>query len=228
MVAPVGVDHPYLGKGGVPLLLPGEVVLAEGDVIQVHGKAVAFDEPRQPLPVQLQKAGEDRDAVGALHPEGQGVRHPQVRLPALHRVDDILLHRRQFIRGQRPLDKVDLGGLDGGALPLGDDLDTLGAGIGPLVELPRQRLHPEGIDRLRQRLPAVVHLGLGKNGVLAGVEQRLVDALHVVAVQQPQPGDAGKPQKGPQVPEQPGALLGVGGLFLYIDTKDSHLSLPLL
>ncbi len=226
MVAPVGVNHPYFGKGGLPLLLPGEVVLAEGDVIQVHGQAVALDEGRQPLPVQLQKAGQGRHLLRLLHRQGQGLRQLQLCLPAFHRVDDILLHRRQLFGGKLPLQKVDLGCLDGGALPLGDNLDALGAGIGPLVKLAGKGLHPEGIGRFRQLLPAVVQLGLRKDGAFAGLKQLLGDALHVVAVQKAQAGEAGNPQKAPQVPQQPGALLGVGGLFLYIDAKDSHFQSP--
>ena len=116
-------------------MLADKIGLAEGDVIQVHGQAIVVDKILQPLFVQLGEALQGGNLGGNFIGNGQGFRNLQGSFPTLHRVNHILLELRQLFLGQIAVQGIDLGGADQGTFALGDDLDALGGGIGPLVEL---------------------------------------------------------------------------------------------
>ena len=216
VVGPVGVDHADLGDGGITLLL-GEILLAEGDVVQIHGQAIVGDELGQLLPAQTNKAGE------GLHGGGDGIFHRQsglfgqIGLAGLHRVDDVFFHRFQLLGGDIALQQVEAGAAHHRALALADELDALAGGIGPLVKLAGQVLHREhGPFPLGQGKGGVVGLGLAEDSGHAAVKQLLANALHVIAVEQPQAGNGIDLQQAAQFPQQGLGLAVKAGLALYI------------
>jgi len=218
VIGPIGVDHLDLGDGGVPLLA-AEVLLTELDVAEVHGKALLCDEVLQSLLVQLV------EAVQHLHRRGDGVLHLEGGLgfqrgfAGLHRVDDVLFDLGHLGLGQAALQQVDLGGAHQRALALADELDALGGGIGPLVELAGQVLHREGHALgLGQLGVGVVHRRLAEHRGGALLKQRLVDALDVVPVQQPQPRQARCPQQTHQLLLQPLGFHIEAGFLFNVDT----------
>ena len=52
VIRPIGVHHPHLRDGGVPLLLIPEIGLEELQVRQVHGQAVVRQQPGQTVLIQ--------------------------------------------------------------------------------------------------------------------------------------------------------------------------------
>ena len=56
MIRPVGVDHAYLGDGGVALLLVAEIVLTELDIVIVHGKAELVHEGVESEGIEVDEA----------------------------------------------------------------------------------------------------------------------------------------------------------------------------
>ena len=195
-----------------------EIRLEESQVLQVHGQAQPRQQGLQASPVQ---GGEARDGLHVRRDGGlrrQALRQVQRGLPALHRVDDVPLHRLCVRRRQGAEQQIDLGGADRGPLPLGHQLDALGGGVRPLVELPRQGLHAEG-DAVPggQGRGGVVHLGLGEHRPHRPAEGGLVQPLRVVAVQQAQVLQGGDAHHGPQLPQQALGLLPEPRLLFHID-----------
>ena len=215
MIGPVGVDHPDFRDGGVPVLAD-KIGLAEGDVIQVHGQAIVVDEILQPLLVQLGEALQGGNLGGNLIGNGQGFRDLQGSFPALHRVNHILLELRQLFLGQIAVQGVDLSGADQGTFALGDDLDALGGGIGPLVKLTGQGLHGEhrGTGQLHGS-GGGVQLGLGEYGLHGVIKQLLGDVFRVVPVKQPQIFQAGNAQQVAGFAEQTLGLVVQTGLLFH-------------
>lgn len=64
MVGPIGVDHADLGDGGVAILI-AEVLLAEGDVRFVHGKAAIGDKGGKAGLVELAEASSTSTGWGS-------------------------------------------------------------------------------------------------------------------------------------------------------------------
>ena len=88
VVGPVGVDHADLGDGGVAVLI-AEVLLAEGDVCLVHGKAAIGDKGGKAGLVELAEAVEHLDGLGlgSLHVQRLGqVERGDARLDGVHHV----------------------------------------------------------------------------------------------------------------------------------------------
>ena len=90
VVGPVGVHHPHLGDGGVPLLLVPEVGLQEFQVVQVHGQPQGVQQAGQGLSVHGGKAVHCVHAVGSGVLPHQRLGLVQGGLPAFHRVDEVL------------------------------------------------------------------------------------------------------------------------------------------
>ena len=218
VIGPVGIHHPDLRNGGIPVLLVPEIGLEEFQIVQVHGKAQFFQQSGKGRLVHGNKALHSGDGLGDGIINGQGLRQGQRGLPALHRVDDVLLDGRQLFLRHLAGKHIDLGGAHRGAVALGDDLDALGSGIRPLVILAGQRLHGEDQVPLRDLIGHVVHLGLGKNGVDGGIEEGLPDVLRVIAVQHPEPRQAADTQKVLNFLQEALRLLGLAFLFFYIYT----------
>ena len=220
VIGPVGVDHLDLGDGGVAVLR-AEVLLAELDIAQIHGQALFVDELLQALFVQLV------EALQRGHSGGHGILHLQGSfglqrsLAGLHRVDNVLLDLCHLLLGQGTLQQVDTGRANQRALALADELDALGGRIGALVELAGQVLHSKGNAlEFRQLRIGVVHRRLTEHGSSALVEQCLVDALHVIAVQQAQAAQGLDAQQAHQLIFQALGFHIKAGLLFYINTID--------
>ena len=125
MVGPVGIHHPDLGDGGVPLLLVPEVGLQKGQVVQVHSQPHLLQQAGQRRPVHGDEPVHGVHPVGDAVGPGQGLRLVHRSLPALHGVDEIGLNLVQLRRGQLALEHVDLGVGHQGALHPGHQLDAL-------------------------------------------------------------------------------------------------------
>ena len=227
VIGPVGVDHLDLGDGGVTVLR-AEILLAELDITKVHGKAVVRNELFQLLFVQLVEALQhlDRGRHGVLH--FQGLLGVQRSLAGLHRVDDIFLDLGHLLIGQGTLQQIDAGRTHQRALALTDELDALGSGVCALVELAGQIFHRKGHTVAGGQLGiGVIHRRLAEHGVCTLVEQRFVDAFHVVTVQQTQTGQFLDAQQAGELIFQAGGFHIEAGLFFHINTIDHWVGSPL-
>ena len=225
VIGPVGVDHADLGDGGVAILI-AEVLLAEGDVRLVHGKAALGNKGGKAGLVELAEAVEHLDGLGlgGLHVQRLGqVERGDARLDGVHHVvlDGI---DGGLVQGAR--DHIDLGGAHGGALALADELHALAGGVGALVKLARQEFDgKDGAIACGELVVGHIDLGLAKDGRHAGAEQLLVDALDVVAVDDPQGLDALDAENFGQLALELLSLDVEPGFLLHVDTRD-HWFLP--
>ena len=226
VIGPIGVHHPDLRDGGVPVLVVPEVGLKEFQVVQVHGKAQLVQQLGKARLVQSGEAGDSLHGGGDLHFHLEGVHFLQSGLPGLHGVDDVVLDLLHVGGGQLAGEEIHLGGADRGPLALGEELDAGSGGVRPLVELARQVLHGKGnVILAGESGGGVIHLGLGEHRLHGPAEGLLVQALHIVAVEDPQPRQGGDPKEALELIEQPGGLLPQGGLFLYINAAYHRLIL---
>ncbi len=113
------------------------------------------------------------------------------RLARFDRIDNIVLDGGKGLVGAAALDDQHPGESHIRTLALADQLDTLGGGIGALIELPRQRLHREHARTVGGKLARhVVDLRLAEHRGNALLEQLRVDAVDIVAVDHAQTGVA--------------------------------------
>ena len=191
MVRPVGVDHLDFGDRGVALFA-SEVLLAEGNVGEVHGELAVGKEAAQAVLVELVEAGEhfDRARGGLLG--GEGVDRVERGLARFYGVDQIVLDGGHVGFGKVAFQIVDLGVAHGGALALADELDAFARAVGALVELARQGFDREdrGALGVGQVIVDVVGGGFAEDGGNAAREQVVADAFDVVAVHKAQAGEA--------------------------------------
>ena len=225
VIRPVGVDHLHFGDGGVTVLGIPEVGLTAECVVQIHGKALGTDKLLQTGPVQsgkaLYRSNSLRHSIAGL----QGLRHLQRSLPGFHRVDQIGLDPLEFLIGDVALQYIDPGILHGGTLTQGGELDALGAGIGPLVELTGQVLNGKDLAVTgRELVIDHIHRGLGEDGIPHRIEYLPADALHIIPVQQPDMAELRKPEIVPERRQNPGSLHGKGFLLLHIDPVNRHIA----
>ena len=143
-----------------------EVILEEAQVVHVHGQSVLVDQRSKRILIKRSKAGEGGnlggDGIGLL----QALGFIQAGFPALYGVDDIFLDALKLLGGDGAIEGIDLGGGYQRTLAAGQDSDALGAGIGPLIVLTRERLHGKygAVTQLRHGFViAVVHHGLGED-----------------------------------------------------------------
>ena len=225
VVGPIGVDHADLGDGGVAILI-AEVLLAEGDVRLVHGKAALRNKGGKAGLIELAEAVEHLDGLGlgGLHVQRLGqVERGDARLDGVHHVvlDGL---DGGFVQSAR--DHIDLGGAHGGALALADELHALAGGVGALVKLARQEFDgKDGAIACGELVVGHIDLGLAKDGRHAGAEKLLVDALDVVAVDDPQGLDALDAENLGQLALELLSLDVEPGFLLHVDTRD-HWFLP--
>ena len=168
------------------------------------------------------------------HGSGHGVIHLQGlfglqrSLAGFHRVDDILFDLGHLLGGQSALQQVDTGRAHQRALALTDELDALGSRSCALVELAGQILHGEGHALGSGQLcVGVIHRRLAEHGADALVEQCLVDAFYIVAVQQTQTGQVLDAQQAGEFVFQTVCLDIKAGLFFHINTIDHWVGSPL-
>ena len=184
VIGPVGVDHADLRDGRVTML-GAEIVPAEADIVRIHRQCVFLHECSKTGFVQFAEAvaGIDRRRNVVLYIEC--VHRVQRSFTAFHGVDDVLFRRLNLRLGQVAVEHIHLGGTHKRTVTLGDDLDALCGGVGTLVKLTGQILHGEhgAIICIADRIGAHIQLRLGEYGFFALLKQRLVDFLHIVAVE---------------------------------------------
>ena len=227
MIAPVGVDHANLGNGGIALLAP-EIRLAEGQVVAVHGQAVLLHKGGNFLAVQRVEALQRLDGFGRVVLLAQRLLFGQVGLAALHGVDEVAADAVQLLGRGRAGEEIHARRAHGGPLPLTDQLDALLAARRTRVELPRQVF--DGDHRVRalgQTVVGHVHGRLGKDHRHAAIKQRLLDALHVVAVEHAHARHALDEQNVPDLLQKALRLHGVFGRFFHIYAVNCHVHSPL-
>ena len=129
-----------------------------------------------------------------------------------------------LVQGAR--DYIDLGGTHDRALALADELHALAGGVGALVKLARQEFDgKDGAIACGELVVGHIDLGLAKDGRHAGAEQLLIDALDVVAVDDPQGLDALDAENLGQLALELLSLDVEPGVLLHVDTRD-HWFLP--
>ena len=163
---------------------------------------------------------------GMLHLQGSlGV---QRSLAGLHRIDDVFLDLSHLLIGQGAFQQVDAGRAHQRTVALADELDALGGRVGALVELAGQILHGERhAVGDRQLCIGVIHRRLTEHGGDALLEQSLVDALHVVAVEQTQTVQLLDAQQRDELIAQALGLAVEAGFLFNIDTI-YHWEIPLV
>ena len=206
VVGPVGIHHPHLGNGGVPMLRIPEIGLQKFQVVQVHSQPQPVQQSGQTVPTQPSEARQRLHHRRLVMGTDQRFRLLHGGLPALHGVDEVALYPVQILLSQPSLQQIYSGVADQGAFHTGHQLNALGAGIRPLVELPRQGLHRQQAVKVpglgEALVPDHVHLRLGEYDVLCLLVDGGVDALHVVAVQNADTLQTFDAQKAPQIPQQ--------------------------
>ena len=215
VIGPVGVDHANFRQRGVAAL-GLEVLLAKRQIGVVHRQPVLAAEGVQLRLAIAREALHDRHGLGQGVVGAQRLRLFQRSLAAFHGVDDVLFERLHILVGKVALEDIHQRRAHDGALALGHQLYALGGGVGALVKLSRQVLR--GKDHalvLRQFVVDVVQLRLGKDAVPRLHKQRRVQPLHVVAVEQAQPGQVGHAEEGARVLEQRAGLVVKAGLFFH-------------
>ena len=216
MIRPIGIKHAHLRDGRVAALSL-EVFLAAEEVIQVHRQAKALMQRKEAGFIKLREARERFHAFRRFKRRFERLHRSKGCFPAFHRVDDILFHRgkRGFIH--RAKEHVDLRRAHERALPLGDELNALACGVRTLVKLAGQGFHRKhrGSPFLRQGFINIVHRRLGEHVRHATGEQRFGYALHIIAVEQPEPGELRKAKQRLQLVEQGFCLIGLRRLLFH-------------
>ena len=215
MVRPIGIQHTDLGDGGLAVLA-GEVVADHLDVGQVHSQAHIVDDALQSSLVQSGEALQGLNGGGNVVGDLQGLGHFQGSLAGLHGVDDLLLDGLDLGLGGSAGQLIHPGGANQRTVALGDHLNALCGGVSALVELTGQVLHSEHHAVMDgQGVIDVVGLGLSEHGGDAGLEQVLLDVLHIVAVEHTHAGDRADAQNTVDLAQQCAGLVVQTLLLLY-------------
>ena len=186
------------------MLLVTEVVAAEFEVVERHGKAHGAVVLRHFVVVPGDEALDALDVVGnrGFHIQRRGL--VQRGKTALDGVDQVILHLFEFFVGDVALERDHAGGEHLAALALCEQLDALLGGVAALVILTGEIFH-------REYLPAVLngerllinHIGvrLGEHDALCIVIFLFRQTLHIVAHDIAQVGDASHSEIVSDVPE---------------------------
>ena len=187
VVGPVGVDDLQFCYCRIPVFLL-EVFLHEGQVFVTHGKALG-------LAVEFElHVAHFPETVDHVH----GFRRFQIHFQGgrlffrsflgVHRVDVIPFDLIHFRIGDGAGEDDDSGVFHGRFRGGVDEPDALGGGVCPLVILPRQVFHGEAFGAGRQVEGLVVdhvHRRFREDAEPGRLIGLLVDAFHIVAVQDP-------------------------------------------
>ena len=145
------------------------------------------------------------------------MRLAQGGFPAFHWVDQVVLDFFEAVRADFAGQAVDGGGPDERAVLLGEELDALGGGVGPLVVLPRQRFDREdGGSGLCRGLLVMgdVAVRFRQYAVPGGGVFCVADAGEVIAFQDAKFLQFGEAEVLPQVRQQLAGLdVKAGALF---------------
>ena len=220
MVGPIGVDDAQFRQGGVAVLHIAEVVAAADEVGGAHGHAQFADRGGQALVAPAGEAEHDGHAFGLGGVHAQGVGLVRGGLAGLDGVDQLGCDAAAQVAVHLAKERVDHGAGHARAALAGEQLQALRGGIGALVELSGQVFDGEDRIGLRQLVEHVVHLRLAEHDGQALFKQRGVHALDVIAVQKPQPGQAGDAGQSVELLQRALSLLVVGRALFHIYSVD--------
>ena len=199
VIRPVGVYRAQLGHGGVAVLGPGEVLLAEGQILGAHRKAQLLYHSRDLVKRHRYESLDALYVLGRGHGHVQRVRHLQAGLAALHGVDEVALDALGLLAGHA-LKGVYGGRAHLGALALGEQLHALRRRVGALVVLAGQVLHGEHmLAHIGQLRAHGVTVGLGEHYAAGALQLLARKALHVVALEYAHARKARKAQRKAQI-----------------------------
>ena len=196
--------------------------MQELEVVQIHSQSQRVEQLRQGGFVHGRKAGDRCHFAGGLIGALQRFGFVHGGHAAFHRVHQILGDFLHIRIGEDTLQHIDPGIGHQGPGCAGQQLDALGTGVGPLVELTGQCFHGQNAVRtLRQGERLVighVHRGIGKHHAPGLLEYVRLDVVHIVAVEDPNAGKGVDAQERPKIGKNGGGLRTEAGLLLGIDS----------
>ena len=178
VVRPVGINDANLGDGRIALLI-GKVLLAEGEVSQVHSKAVRSNELLEAVLVKGVKALKNlyvcRLRDGNLESLGQ----LKGSLASFNGVDQVVFDGGNVCLSEVSGQHIEASGAHQWTLSLADELHTFSCRVCALVKLTRQKLNSKRTNSrtFRRKLwhgtAGKIGLWLGENGGDAGLKEFL-------------------------------------------------------
>ena len=182
VVGPICIDHADLGDRGVAAF-GLEVILTEGDVVDVHCEGVVGNERLKSRAVEGGEAFKDLYVSGNGIFCREGLEGIESRFAGFNGVDEEFGDLGKLGVRNIAVDRVDLCGANSGTVAAGDQLNALRRGVRSLVELTGEKF---GSENARAReidlCGSIVHLGLGENCLNAVVKELFGDAFAVVAI----------------------------------------------
>ena len=157
----------------------GEVLLAEGEVSQVHSKAVRSNELLEAVLVKGVKALKNLYVSRLWNGNLEGLGQLKGSLASLNRVDQVILDGSNVCLSEVSGQHVEASRAHKWTLSLADELHTLSCGVCALVKLARQKLNSKRMNSrtFRRKLwhgtAGKIGLWLGENGGDAGLKEFL-------------------------------------------------------
>ena len=142
VVRPVGIYHPDLGDGRISLFLL-KVILAEGDIVDIHSKTELAYQICQSVFIKVYKAFHGLNSGRTLIYNLQGLKCIKLCFSCFYRVDHMMLDSCEFVIRNAAFDNVYSCRMYSGTFSLRNDLDTLCSRIGTLVKLSGQVFYCE-------------------------------------------------------------------------------------
>ena len=181
VIRPVGVDHANFCYRRVAVL-GFEIILAERNVVRVHGKTVFFDEVLKSRSVEFDKSVESSDFGRDIVFYRESLGLFETCLARLDGVDDIFLYPLRVGVGDVADEDVYFRRAYQRALALRDYLDALSRRVGALVELTGQEFDGKALAVYLDAVRHNVELRLGEHGALCVVKKFGRDVFRIVAV----------------------------------------------
>ena len=112
MVGPVGIQHPNLRHGWIPVFLIPVIVLDVQEVLKCHGKTQGIVQRAERIFRHVCKAVKHGNVRRLLVLHHQRLRLRLVRLSGIHRIDAVLLDPGKLFLCDRPGQHIGSGGAD--------------------------------------------------------------------------------------------------------------------
>ena len=145
MVRPVGINDANLSDGRIALLI-GEVLLAEGEVSQVHSKTVRSNELLETVLVKGVKALKNLYVSRLWNGNLEGLGQLKGSLASLNRVDQVILDGSNVCLGEVSGQHINACGANKRTLSLADELHAFSRRVCALVKLARQKLNSKRMN----------------------------------------------------------------------------------
>ncbi len=143
VVGPVGIQHPDLRHGRIPLLLLPEIPLDMQEILEGHCQAQGIIQTLKVFLPHGTKTIQHSHIPRLFILRDQRLRLYQACQSGIHRVDAVSLDLFKFFLCDIPQNQICHGSADHRLFLLIQESDTLDGRICPLVELPWQEFHGE-------------------------------------------------------------------------------------